>query len=261
MRRLIPVLFCAALVGLTGGRPAGPAKARPMQAGADTARIHLGPAGAGSDAFVAWPAGRTAAPAVIVLHEWWGLDAHIRDMARRLAGQGYVAIVPDLYHGQVAGDPARARALKSALQDDDAFGLTDEAVRWLRGQPRTARTRHAVLGFCMGGRLAQRYALRAPGLAGVVMFYGTPETDPARLASLAVPLQGHFGADDAGIPLRVVDSLRTGLAKAGKPVEIHLYPGAGHAFMHDGRESFRPDAARQAWARTLAFLQQHLKER
>ncbi len=260
MRGLIPVLLCAAL-----SQPAfeGPAEAAREKSGpaADTSRVHLGPASGGSEAFVAWPAGKDPAPAIIVLHEWWGLDAHMRDMARRLAAQGYVAIVPDLYHGQVAGDPQRAQALKQALVEDDAFALTDAAVRWLHGQPRTEGQRIAVLGFCMGGGLAERYGLRSAGLAAVVMYYGSPVTDPEKLAGLTAPLQGHFGAEDKSITQEQVQALRTGLAKAGKQAEIYVYPGAGHAFMHDGNDTYRPDAARQAWARTLAFLQQNLKGR
>ncbi len=269
MRRLIPVLLCAVLTQPGLERPAAAARVKPTPAATeksvpatgDTSRVHIGPAAAGSEAFVAWPAGRDPAPAVVVLHEWWGLDAHIRDIAKRLAGQGYVAVVPDLYRGQLADDPERARALKQGLSDDDAFTLADGAVRWLRAEPRTAKSRVGVVGFCMGGALAERWALRGPGLAAVVMYYGSPVTDPDKLAPLEAPLQGHFGADDPSIPQAQVDSLRAGLAKAGKSVDIHVYPGAGHAFMHDGRDTYRPDAARQAWARTLAFLQEHLKGR
>ena len=91
------------------------------------------------------------------------------------------------------------------------------------------------------------------------MFYGTPETDPEKLAPLKAPLQGHFGADDEGITSERVAEFKAALEKAGKAADIYVYPGAGHAFMHEGRASYRPDAAKQAWARTLAFLQKNLK--
>jgi carboxymethylenebutenolidase len=256
VRRLIPVVLCVLWVASSPLHAAHAATAR-----ADTSRVHLGPAEAGTDAFVAWPDGEGPAPSVIVVHEWWGLNDQIREIARRLARQGYVAIVPDLYHGKVASDsdPERAHVLMRGLETDVAAADLGEAARWLRTQPRTAKRRVGVMGFCMGGALAEQLALRDGALSAVVMFYGPPETDPARLASLTAPLQGHFGAQDDGIPKAKVDALREGLRAAGKTAEIYTYPGAGHAFMHEGRESYRPDAARQAWARTLSFLQKRLK--
>ena len=111
----------------------------------------------------------------------------------------------------------------------------------------------------MGGRFSELLALNRPELSAAVMFYGRPETDPAKLAALQAPLQGHFGGEDRGIGPDQVAALKAGLAKAGKAGEIYVYPGAGHAFMHEGRDSYHADAAKQAWARTLQFLQKYLK--
>jgi carboxymethylenebutenolidase len=91
------------------------------------------------------------------------------------------------------------------------------------------------------------------------MFYGRPESDPAKLAALAAPLQAHFGGEDRGIGKEQVDAFRASLARAGRSGEIYVYPGAGHAFMNDVGSSYHADAAKQAWARTLQFLQKHLK--
>jgi carboxymethylenebutenolidase len=256
VRRLIPAVCCAAWL-VAGLAPFARAAVQ-----ADTSHVHLGPANGGTDAFVAWPAGDGPAPGVIVVHEWWGLNAQIREVARRLAKQGYVAIVPDLYHGKVAmdSDPERAHVLMRGLDDEVAVDELSLAAHWLRDQPRTRKARFGVLGFCMGGGLAEELALDHPeALSAVVMFYGPPETSPGKLATLKAPLQGHYGIEDDGIPLAKVEALRSGLAKAGKPAEIYTYTGAGHAFMHEGRDSYRPDAAKQAWARTLAFLQKYLK--
>jgi carboxymethylenebutenolidase len=233
--------------------------AAPMVAGSDTARVRIGTGAGGTDAFVAWPAGRAAAPAVIVVHEWWGLNGQIRSVARRLAQEGYVAIVPDLYHGQVAGDPEYAHELMRGLDEDKAVGDLEAALAWARASSRIDRRHIGTVGFCMGGRLAELMALRVPDLGAAVMFYGRPETDAARIATLGVPLQGHFGGEDRGIGADQVDALRSALSKAGRPGDIYVYPGAGHAFMHDGRPSYHADAAKQAWARTLQFLQKHLK--
>src|SRR5262249_43452241 len=126
-------------------------------------------------------------------------------------------------------------------------------------QPRSTKTRMGVLGFCMGGGLAQAYAFEDSSVAAVVMFYGHPETDGSKLARLHAPLQAHFGAEDQGIPPARAAEFKAALASAGKPAEVYVYPGAGHAFMNESRPSYRPDAARQGWARMLAFLQKNVK--
>jgi carboxymethylenebutenolidase len=228
------------------------------QAG-DTSRVHLGPQDGGTDAFVSWPTGKGAAPAIVVVHEWWGLNAQIRDVARRLSHEGYVAIVPDLYHGKSTTDPEEAHVLMRGLEDEVAYSDLERAVAWLKAEPRVAKKKIGVVGFCMGGALAQGLALRSPAIAALVMFYGPPVTDPKALASLHGPLQGHYGEKDDGIPVAKVEALRSGLKQAGKLGEVYLYAGAGHAFMNDTRPSYHPDAARQGWARMLAFFQRNLK--
>jgi carboxymethylenebutenolidase len=227
------------------------------RAAADTALVPLGQEG--RRAFVAWPSGGKPAPAVIVVHEWWGLNAQIRRTARQLAQQGYVAIVPDLYHGLVAGDAEGAHVLMRGLDDESAIADLDAAMAWLAAEPRTRGSRIGVMGFCMGGRFAQLMGIRSDRIAAVVMFYGRPVTDVKQIAGLGAPLMGHFGGADQGIPAERVGQLGQALKQAGKDAQIFTYAGAGHAFMNDERDSFHPDAARQAWARTLAFLQQQLK--
>jgi carboxymethylenebutenolidase len=257
MWRLVGLVAVVVLVGRLA-LAAKPSASRDPY-GADTAQVVLTPGEHPTTAFVAYPGGSQAAAGIIVVHEWWGSNGQIRGIARRLARQGYVAIVPDLYHGRVTDDPEEAHELSRGLEDAPALADLQAARAWLRAQPRTAKSRIGVVGFCMGGRLSELLALDSPDLSAAVMFYGPPETDPQRLATLHAPLQGHFGADDQGITAERVDALRAGLANASKSAEIYVYPGAGHAFMHDGRSSFRPDAARQAWSRMLAFLQKNLK--
>lgn len=235
---------------------AAPAPAAERTA-ADTALVSLG--SGGPRAFVAWPSGDKPAPAVIVVHEWWGLNTQIRRTARQIARQGYVAIVPDLYHGQVAGDAEAAHVLSRGLEDDRALADLDAALAWLAAEPRTRESRVGIVGFCMGGRLAQLMGSRSARIAAVVMFYGRPVTSAAEVAKLRGPLMGHFGAEDRGISSDRVAELGAALRTAGKDAQIFTYAGAGHAFMNDERDSFHPDASRQAWARTLSFLQQHLK--
>ena len=264
MRLSIVVLLCAAVFGTPAVASAAAKPPRPTAAAAaggpgDTSLVHVGAVSAGTSAFVAWPISRPNAPCIVVCHEWWGLNDQIRGVARLLAQQGYVAIVPDLYHGQVASDPELAHELSRALEDKAAFKDLDAAIAWLRAQPATAKSRIGAIGFCMGGGLSQRLALRRTDLSAAVMFYGGPETEAAEIKKLGAPLLAHFGATDKGIPAARADELREALKRAGKIGEVYVYPGAGHGFMNETRASYHADAARQAWARTLAFLQRNLK--
>jgi carboxymethylenebutenolidase len=248
--KIVP-LALAALVTL-GWTPAAGAATTTTP---DTARVRLG---TGAGAFVAYPSGDRPAPGVVVVHEWWGLNSQIRSIALRLSRQGYVAIVPDLYGGRIAGDAETAHVLSRSLDEERAVAVLASAASWLKAQPRVAKSRIGVLGFCMGGGLAQQVALGDGALAAVVVFYGTP-LPAARVTRLEAPLLGHFGANDDGISADRVEAFKAALARENKVHEIYLYAGAGHAFMNDERPSYNPDAARLAWARTLAFLQKHLK--
>jgi carboxymethylenebutenolidase len=234
---------------------AGPAAAQRI----DTTLVALG-GGKGPVAFVAWPAVKGKAPAVIVAHEWWGLNDQIRVVARRLAAEGYVAIVPDLYHGPVTDDLDQARALAHGIDDAAAMRDLDGALAWLATQNRVAGGRTAVMGFGMGGSLALEYGMHEPRVRAVVMFYGTPVTDAGRLVTLQAPVLAHFGQLDDGIAEDKVNEFRLAMSTSGKPAEIHVYPGAGHAFMNDARPSHHPESARRAWARTLAFLQKQVHD-
>ena len=261
MRSSVVCLICASLLTLSSGSSfaKGPRSTSTAGGIGDTALVHVGPQDAGTNAFVAWPATRTNAPCIVVVHEWWGLNDQIRGVARRLAREGYVAMVPDLYHGQVASDPELAHELSRALEDQTAYTDLGAAVDWLKQQPATAKSRVGVMGFCMGGGLSQGLALRRTDLSAAVMFYGTPETSPEEIRKLGAPLLAHFGATDRGIPATRADDLRKALKAAGKTGDVYVYPGAGHAFMNETKPSYHPDAARQAWSRTLAFLQRYLK--
>ena len=231
----------------------------PAQKPAPPDMVHLTTPEGGVDAFVAWPAGNGKVPAMIVVHEWWGLGDQIKDVARRMAKEGYVAIVPDLYHGKVAETPEEAHELVRGLEDTRVFSELDAVAAWLHSQSRAQGRKYGIMGFCVGGGITLRYALHNPNLAAAVMYYGPTESDTAKLATLKAPLQGHFGADDQGIPPDHVDAMRAALKQAGKTADLYEYAGAGHAFMHDGKPSYRPDAAKVAWGRMLGFLQRYLK--
>lgn len=209
------------------------------------------------EGYLAVPAGASAEiPGVIVIHEWWGLNDNIRAMARRLAGQGHAALAVDLYGGAVASTPDSARQLVSSVDAPAARENLRQAHAWLaeRGAPRVGS-----LGWCFGGGWSLQTALALPSeLDAAVVYYGRPVTDPDRLAALELPVQGHFGSEDGSIPVEEVRAFQAALDSADVTNEIYVYEGAGHAFANPSGERYRPEAARQAWARTLAFLKNNL---
>lgn len=199
-------------------------------------------------------------PGVIVLQEWWGLNEHIKDVTRRLALEGYVALAPDLYKGQVATEPDEARKLVMELDMGAAVEEIGAAADFLLAHEGVAGEQVGVMGFCMGGRLALMTALDDAGsgrFGATVAFYGTPLT-PDEAAQVETPVLGLYGADDGGIPVTEVTMMQEALTAAGVTNEFQVYAGAPHSFFNDTRESYRPEAAADAWQRTLAWFEQHL---
>lgn len=194
-------------------------------------------------------------PGVVVIQEWWGLDEHIQEVTRRLAAEGYVALAPDLYDGQVARDPRGAMALMSALSVEDGVAKLLGAVDALVAHDRVRPKRVGVVGFCMGGSYALELALRSPQVAAVAPFYPGRVGDLMdRIPSIRAPMFVPFGAEDASIPLAVVDRFRETVQRAGLDVEIRVYPGCDHAFHNDTGPVYNEAAAKDAWARTLLLF-------
>jgi carboxymethylenebutenolidase len=211
--------------------------------------------------FFARPAGPWhGGPALIVIHEWWGLNDNVRSMARRLAGEGYAALAVDLYEGEVAEDPARARELMTASmgREGDLEENLRQAEAWLENE--AGATSVGTIGWCFGGGWSLRAALLMPGkIDATVIYYGRLVTDPEQLAALETPILGIFGAEDEGIPLEGVREFERVLGELGKPVEIHVYEGAGHAFANPSGTRYVPEAAEDAWSQTLSFFSRHLE--
>lgn len=213
------------------------------------------------EGYLVWPAETHGAlPGVLVFHEWWGLNDNIRAMADQLAGQGYVVLAVDLYSGKVAQTPEQARShMQAALAQPAA--LNDnlrQAYKFLEEQ--TAAVSIGTLGWCFGGSLSLRAALLHPDkVDATVIYYGhvadTPKED---LAALQMPILGLFGAADQGIPVESVREFDTTLKSLGKNVEIHIYEGAGHAFANPSGQNYRPEAAQDAWRKSLAFFDRYL---
>ncbi len=203
----------------------------------------------------------TMLPGVLLIHEWWGLNDNIKAMADRLAGEGYLALAVDLYGGQVASDADSARELMQAATANMGHLKTNlrSAYNFLA---RTAGTEQiGTLGWCFGGGLSLETALMLPGhVDASVVYYGRLVTDADRLEALDAPLLGLFGAEDEGIPVATVREFEAVLKTLGKDAQIHVYEGADHAFANPSGQRYNAEAAQDAWKRTLAFLDEHLKQ-
>jgi carboxymethylenebutenolidase len=207
--------------------------------------------------YLARPDGEPRA-GLIVIHEWWGLNDNIREMTRRLAAAGYLALAVDLYEGEVAEEADQARQLMSALMagPDRADLHLRSAYQWLKDEGGMARV--GSLGWCLGGALSLRAAMMLPEeLDAAVIYYGRLETDPARLAPIMMPVLGIFGSRDRGIPMESVRAFETALQALGKTHQIVVYD-ADHAFANPSGTRYDPAAAAEAWELTLAFLSEHL---
>lgn len=198
-------------------------------------------------------------PALIVIHEWWGLNDNIRAMADRLAGEGYMVLAIDLYGGQTASTPAEARALMLEVVEDPELarenirGAYDFLTR-TAGAPRVGS-----LGWCFGGGWSLSAAQLFPDeLAASVIYYGQVTDDEEKLNPVNAPILGLFGADDAGIEVESVEAFRSALERLRKDHEIHIYPGVGHAFANPTGTNYNAEAATDAWSKTVEFLGRHL---
>ena len=211
--------------------------------------------------YLAYPAqAEGGLPAVLLFHEWWGLNDNIKSMARQIAGQGYVALAADLYGGEVASEPDAARGLMTAaLADREGVSQNlRQAHAFLKEQIKA--TRIGTLGWCFGGSMSLRTALLLPDqIDATVIYYGHVSSDPAELKPLTAPVLGLFGGSDGGIPVDSVRAFEQTLKSLGKNAEIHIYEGADHAFANPSGGNYKADAAQDAWAKTLAFLATHLK--
>jgi len=230
--------------------------------------------------FLAHRAGE-AHSGVVVIHDVWGLSDHTRDLARRLAGEGFAALAVNLYRRTPEPKISDPGAWIRALSDPQVIADVQSAVDLLAAHPSVAGRRVGVVGFCMGGTYAIHAAASCRGVAAAVPFYGMlshehgllappsgTSLDPARkpcspldaARRVRCPLLGCFGAEDPYIPTDDVRRFDENLDASGQPHEVIVYPGAGHAFLNDTRaEMYRPEAARDAWSRMLSWLRRHLE--
>jgi carboxymethylenebutenolidase len=200
-----------------------------------------------------------AHPGVVVIQEWWGLVPHIKDVAERFAREGFVALAPDLYHGEAADEPDEARKLAMALDANRAVQEIAAAARYLKKMSHVAPQKVGVVGWCMGGGLSLSTAANHADLIGAaVVFYGRPLT-ASDTAKLQVPVLGLYAEHDHGIPVEAVTAFEAEMQKQRVPHEVHVYPGASHAFFNDTRpQIYQAEAAQDAWQKTLAWFRTYL---
>ena len=197
-------------------------------------------------------------PALIVIHEWWGLNDNVRAMADRLAAEGYMVLAVDLYSGATAATPEDARKLMlGVVEEPDA---ARENLRMAYDFLNTAGApRIGSLGWCFGGAWSLNAAqLLGDDLDAAVIYYGQVTDDEERLGLISAPILGLFAADDRGIEVESVELFREALGRLGKYNEIHVYPGVGHAFANPTGRNYNAEAAEDAWAKTLDFLSRYM---
>lgn len=215
-------------------------------------------------ALLASPKAAGKHPAVIVVMEAFGLNDHIKDVANRIASEGYVALAPDMYHRE--GSPVAAYEnlpeairLMSALTDDGIVRDIGAALDYLGSHPSVDTERIGITGFCMGGRISFLAACKNSGIKASVPFYGGGIGGLlGEAGELSCPMLLFFGDKDAFIPNEEIEKIESTLKKLGKPAEVKVYPGAEHGFFCNERSSYNSEAARDAWKRLLAFFAQHL---
>lgn len=207
----------------------------------------------GLEGELAEPAGEGKAPCLVLLQEWWGVNDHIRDLAERLAKDGFLVLAPDLYHGKTTKDPGEASKLMTELDTLKAVEEIASAAAALKKNPRS-NGKVGVTGFCMGGALTLASACHVPGISAAVAFYGIPPADKVDYGKVTAPVMLHVGKKDGWVTPDKAEALKKELPS----LELHLYD-ADHAFVNDTRpEVYDDESAKEAWQTTVAFFRKHL---
>jgi len=210
--------------------------------------------------YLALPDSAGKHPALIVIHEWWGLNDWVKEQGQKFAGLGYVALAVDLYRGRSAADPGEAHELARGLPQDRAVRDLQAAFAYLASRPDVEASKIGDVGWCMGGGYSLLLAENEPKLAACVVNYGAMPTDPAVIARIQAPVLGNFGALDRGIKPEDVQAFEKAMQTAGKKIDAKIYDGAGHAFENpNNKDGYRPEAAADAWTRMVNFFAANLK--
>jgi carboxymethylenebutenolidase len=212
-----------------------------------------------NEGFLARPKNAGSYPAVIVVHEIWGVVDHIKDVSRRLASEGYVALAVDLFGGKTVSKLEEGRRLREELSEEKIMGDLKGGFDYLQSLEHVHPKSIGIIGFCMGGGLSLLLACHNEDLAAAVVFYGRNPSPIDLVKNIKCPILGNYAGADMAISESDINLLKETLTKYGKVFDIKVYSGAPHAFFNDTRESYRPEAAKDAWKRTLGFFDRYLR--
>ncbi len=200
-------------------------------------------------------------PAAVMIHEWWGLNENIHEMARDLAGEGYVVLAVDLYNGNVASTPQEAGQYATQVRENvpEAVEHMKSAASFLRESDFVLENAIASIGWCFGGGMSLQLSLNE-NLAATVIYYGSLETNAERLSAIRWPVLGIFADQDTVVPLDSVHQFEAALNQLGVENEIYVYEGVPHAFANPSNPGHDPEKTEDAWQKTIAFLDRTLKQ-
>lgn len=227
-----------------------------------TQTVYTNPHNASPQAYLVRPDDDAVYPGVVLIQEWWGLEPHIRELAQRLASEGFVVLVPDLYHGKIATEPDECQKMMMMTFKNMEKAISEIilSLDYLRNNAGVQPKKIGLMGFCMGGHLAFRAAERYPYLGALSPWYaGGYDPSAADVAKVNAPVLAVYGENDGGIPVAQVRKIEQLYKDAGKDVEVRIYPNAGHAFNNPDHGMGNAEAARDAWARAVAFFKDKLK--
>ena len=206
----------------------------------------------------------TTFPAMVMIHEWWGLNENIKNMAETLAKEGYVVLAADLYNGQVANTTESAQNLVSKVRENPSESINNlqHAVRYLASLENVNSSKIASLGWCFGGGQSLQLALNTEPeypLAATIIYYGNLVSDQESISKIKWPVLGIFGDQDKSISVESVKQFEEALNANGITNEIYIYKGVGHAFANPSGDNYAPQETQDAWEKTVSFLKKYLK--
>ena len=207
--------------------------------------------------YLAKPADEGQFPGVVMIHEWWGLNDNIKEMAEKLASHGYVVLAVDLYNGEVAITSDQARQLITSFDTNVGIENMNFAASYIQENHNVQKL--GSIGWCFGGGQSLNLALNNQNMDATIIYYGSLITEQESLSNISWPVLGIFAEFDKGIPVDSVNDFETFLDDLDIPNEIHIYPGVDHAFANPSGERFAPDESKDAWQKTIEFLELNLK--
>ncbi|MBI2656315.1 dienelactone hydrolase family protein [Candidatus Woesearchaeota archaeon] len=212
--------------------------------------------------FLAKPKQNGIYPAVVMIHEWWGLNDNIKEMARSLAAEGYVVLAVDLYNGKIGKNSTEAGQLASQARNNPSTAISNMkyAVQYLKNQNNVDKNKIASMGWCFGGGMSLQLALNEK-MAATIIYYGNLEINTSKLSAIKWPVLGIFGSKDTSIPVESVKKFEAALSELKIENEIHIYEGVGHAFANPSGANYAPEETKDAWNKTLSFLERNLKKK